>query len=216
MRRRKQSNPDPKPPQSMSNQSPAMEFALRLGTHSDARRVPNAVLGTIVFVVAEIMFFAALISAHTIARASAMGGMWPPPGQPRLPVERTAINTAALILSGILLWLANRFMRSAPRVARRYLEGSIALGVAFVSLQGVEWARLLRQGLTLTSSSAGSFFYLIVGTHALHAVAAIGFLAWVYFRLCRGSLRPEIFTATQVFWYFVVALWPIIYLRVYL
>ena len=51
-----------------------MEFALRLGSHSDARRVPNAVLGTIIFVAAEVMFFAALISAHTIARASAMGG----------------------------------------------------------------------------------------------------------------------------------------------
>jgi heme/copper-type cytochrome/quinol oxidase subunit 3 len=193
-----------------------MEFALRLGSHSDARRVPNAVLGTIVFVVAEIMFFAALISAHTIARASAMEGMWPPPGQPRLPLERTAINTAALILSGVLLWMANRFMRSDPKIGRRYLEGSIALGITFVSLQGVEWVRLLRQGLTLTSSAAGSFFYLIVGTHALHAVAAIGFLVWVYVRLRRGSLQPEIFTATQVFWYFVVALWPIIYLRVYL
>ena len=196
--------------------SPAMEFALRLGTHSDAPRVPNAVLGTIVFVVAETMFFAGLISAHTIARASALGGIWPPAGQPRFPVERTAINTAALILSGVLLWVANRYMRSAPKVARRYLEASIMLGIAFVSLQGVEWARLLRQGLTLTSSAAGSFFYLIVGTHALHAVVAIGFLAWAYVRLCRGSLKPEVFAATQVFWYFVVALWPIIYLRVYL
>jgi cytochrome c oxidase subunit III len=220
MPQRKPSKQDRKPPQSMSSHgsspSPSMEFALRLGSHSDARRVPNAVLGTIVFVAAEIMFFAALISAHTIARASTMEGMWPPPGQPRLPLERTAINTAALLLSGVLLWLAKRAMRSAPKVARRYLEGSILLGIAFVSLQGVEWARLLRQGLTLTSSAAGSFFYLIVGTHALHAVAAIGFLVWVYFRLCRGSLRPEVFTATQVFWYFVVALWPIIYLRVYL
>ena len=182
---------------------------------SEAPHVPNSVLGTIVFVVAEIMFFAALISAHTTARASAMEECGRP-GQPRLPVERTAINTAALLLSGVLLWLANRAMRSAPKVARRYLEGSIVLGIAFVSLQGVEWARLLRQGLTLTSSAAGSFFYLIVGTHALHAVAAIGFLVWVYFRLRRGSLNPQIFTATQVFWYFVVALWPIIYLRVYL
>jgi cytochrome c oxidase subunit 3 len=216
MQQKKPSNRDRNPPYNMSNQSPSMEFALRLGTHSDARRVPNAVLGTIVFVVAEIMFFAALISAHTIARASTMGGMWPPPGQPRLPLERTAVNTAALILSGVLLWLANRFMRSAPTVARRYLQGSILLGIAFVSLQGMEWAMLLRQGLTLTSSAAGSFFYLIVGTHALHAVAAIGFLIWGYFRLCEGKLRPEIFTATQVFWYFVVALWPIIYVRVYL
>jgi len=203
--------------ESMSNSpSPAMEFALRLGSHSDARRVPNAVLATMVFVGAEIMFFAALISAHTIARASALGGMWPPPGQPRLPVGRTAINTAALLVSGVMLWLANRFLTRAPKTAQRYLEAAILLGAAFVSLQGVEWVRLIREGLTLTSSAHGSFFYLIVGTHALHAVVAIAALAWVYTRMRAGTLKTEVFTATQVFWYFVVALWPIIYLRVYL
>lgn len=72
------------------------------------------------------------------------------------------------------------------------------------------------EGLTLTSSSHGSFFYLIVGTHALHAVVAIAALAWVYGSMRAGRLRTEVFAATQVFWYFVVALWPIIYLRVYL
>ena len=202
---------------SMSNSpSPAMEFALRLGSHSDARRVPNAVLGTIIFVAAEVMFFAALISAHTIARASAMGGIWPPPGQPRLPVGRTAINTAALLASGALLWLANRYLPRARKTAEHYLEAAILLGAAFVSLQGVEWVRLIREGLTLTSSSHGSFFYLIVGTHALHAVAAIIALGLVYIQLRRGRMKPEVFTATQVFWYFVVLLWPIIYVRVYL
>ena len=202
---------------SMNNPpSPAMEFALRLGSHSDARRVPNAVLGTIIFVAAEVMFFAALISAHTIARASAMGGIWPPAGQPRLPVGRTAINTAALLASGALLGAANRLIKRAPKAAQRYLEAAILLGVAFVSLQGVEWIRLIRQGLTLTSSSHGSFFYLIVGTHALHALAAIAALAWVYLLFRRGALKAEVFTAVQVFWYFVVLLWPIIYLRVYL
>jgi len=170
----------------------------------------------IIFVAAEIMFFAALMSAHTIARSTALGGVWPPAGQPRLPVERTAINTGILLLSGLLLWLGNRSMGTTPRVARRYLAGAIASGIAFVSLQGVEWVALLREGLTLTSSNHGAFFYLIVGAHALHAVAAIVALTWVYVLMCRGKLNPAAFAATQVFWYFVVFLWPVIYLRVYL
>lgn len=199
-----------------SSPNPAVEFALRLGSQSDARRVPNAVLAMLVFVAAEVMFFAALISAHTIARASAVGGIWPPPGQPRLPFERTAINTAALLASGLLLWKANRAWHRAPKIARRYLEASILLGVAFVSLQGIEWVRLIHQGLTLSSSSLGSFFYLIVGTHALHAFVAIGALVWVYAQIRAQTLRDDVFTATQIFWYFVVAMWPIIYLRVYL
>jgi cytochrome c oxidase subunit III len=180
------------------------------------KRLPNSVLGMIIFVAAEIMFFAALMSAHTIARATVPGGVWPPPGQPRLPVGRTAFNTGILLLSGVLLVLANRRARESSERALPYVGGAIAAGFAFVLLQGVEWVRLLREGLTMTSSSHGAFFYLIVGAHALHAVVAIAALAAIYFPLRRGTLSASRFAATQIFWYFVVLLWPIIYLRVYL
>src|SRR5688572_31524505 len=36
---------------------------------------------------------------------------------------------------------------------------SLILGATFVALQGAEWVALLAQGLTLTSSSHGAFFY---------------------------------------------------------
>jgi cytochrome c oxidase subunit III len=200
----------------MSSPTTAIESRLASATLAENRRLPNSVLGMIIFVAAEIMFFAALISAHTIARATALGGTWPPPGQPRLPFEKTAFNTAILLLSGGMLFVANRRARSSFERARPWLGGAIALGIAFVLLQGVEWAALLREGLTMTSSAHGAFFYLIVGAHALHAVVAIAALAAVYFPMRRGTLPPSRFAATQVFWYFVVLLWPVIYLRVYL
>lgn len=180
------------------------------------RRLPNAVLGTAIFMAAEMMFFAALISAHTIARATAPGGIWPPANQPRLPVEQTAVNTAALLLSGALLWIGTRLADKASEVAKRCVLGAILLGAAFVSLQGVEWIRLLREGLTLTSSSHGGFFYLIVGAHALHAAGALVALTWAYFGMLRKSVVPAVFTASRLFWYFVVLLWPVLYWRVYL
>jgi len=200
----------------MSSQSIFTEPRIALPAENSAKRVPNSVLGMIIFVATEIMFFAALMSAHTIAKATVLGGVWPPPGQPRLPVERTAINTAILLLSGILLWIGNRRMSTKRESALRYVAAAILCGIAFVSLQGVEWVALLREGLTMTSSNHGAFFYLIVGTHALHAIVAIVALTWVYLRMRGGKFVPSTFTATQVFWYFVVVLWPVIYLRVYL
>ena len=202
----------------MSSPSATLDARVRVAGPAIAagRRLPNSVLGMIIFVAAEIMFFAALMSAHTIARATVLGGVWPPPGQPRLPVERTAFNTAILLLSGALLLVANRRARESQEKAQPYVAGAILTGAAFILLQGVEWVRLLREGLTMTSSSHGAFFYLIVGAHALHAVVAIVALAAVYFPMRRGMLSPSRFAATQVFWYFVVLLWPIIYLRVYL
>jgi cytochrome c oxidase subunit 3 len=188
---------------------------LRLASQTQrAPLVPDAVLGMLIFVAVELMVFAGLISAFTIARSSAL--VWPPPDQPRLPVERTALNTAALLLSGVLLFHAQRAFARGPRHARRPLLASMLLGAFFVLFQGVEWAALIREGLTLTSSALGSFFYLIVGLHALHAVAALGLLASTFVLLERGWLVQSRLAAAQVFWYFVVGMWPVIYLAVYL
>lgn len=177
--------------------------------------VSNAVLGTVIFVVAEVMFFAGMISAFTIVRTASLGA-WPPPGQPRLPIEETAFNTAALLASAVLLYLAHRAFGRDPASASRPLLAAIGLGAFFVVFQGFEWLALIREGLTLTSSNHGSFFYLIVGTHALHAVVSLGFLAGTWLLLRAGRLEPSRFYASQVFWYFVVGLWPLLYVRVYL
>ena len=138
--------------------------------------VPHGLFGMLVFVVAEIMFFAGLISAFVVIKAGSV--VWPPPNQPRLPVEETALNTLALLASGFFLILAHRaFHRGDRESTRRPLWLALALGAFFVLFQGAEWVAMLGQGLTLTSSSLGSFFYMIVGVHALHAVAALVLLA---------------------------------------
>ena len=176
----------------------------------------NGALGMALFVFTEIMLFGGFVSAFAIVRDSAPLGAWPPAGQPRLPVERTALNTAALLLSGVALWIAGRaFKAGRTQAAARWTGGAVALGAAFVVLQGAEWAALLRQGLTLTSSQLGSFFYTIIGTHALHSVAAILALGLAWRLMLLGRLTASRFAAVRIFWYFVVLVWPLIYWQVY-
>jgi cytochrome c oxidase subunit 3 len=179
-----------------------------------AQVVSNGVLGMLLFIIVELMTFAGLISAFSIIRASAM--VWPPPDQPRLPLEATALNTAALLASGFLLYRARRVFQRDREGAQTPLLWAILLGGFFVLFQGYEWVRLIGQGLTLTSSSLGSFFYLIVGLHALHAVAALGLLVHTWNRLRGGWLIQSQLATAEVFWYFVVGLWPVLYLVVYL
>jgi cytochrome c oxidase subunit 3 len=195
----------------------ATRSAGRLRLAAEARRtpiVPNGALGMLAFVASEAMLFAGLVSAFNIIRASAL--VWPPPDQPRLPVQETLVNTAALLASGIALALAQRAFARDWRRAKRPLAAAIALGAFFVGAQGVEWVALIREGLTMTSSSLGSFFYLIVGLHAAHAVAGIAGLAYTWWRLQRGWRAKSQLAAAAVFWYFVVGLWPILYGVVYL
>ncbi|NNL65230.1 MAG: heme-copper oxidase subunit III [Myxococcales bacterium] len=176
--------------------------------------VDSTLLGMILFCVVEAMFFAGLISAFTIVKSNAVE--WPPPGQPRLPVESTLVNTAALLLSGVVLFHASRVFRKNRGAALLPMGLAILLGGFFVAFQGYEWLQLLREGLTLTSSQHGSFFYLIVGMHAAHAVIALLALGWAWNRLSGLALPYGSFAGIAVFWYFVVGLWPILYWRVYL
>ncbi len=175
--------------------------------------VANGVLGMLIFVVTEAMLFGGLISAFTIVRAGAP--VWPPPNQPRLPFEETALNTVALLLSGVLLYIGARRFQRDRESARLPLLGAMLLGAFFVLFQGYEWAGMLAQGLTLTSSTLGSFFYLIVGVHALHAIAALALLMNAWLRIQRGWMAHSRLAAAEVFWYFVVAVWPVLWLVVY-
>jgi heme/copper-type cytochrome/quinol oxidase subunit 3 len=188
---------------------------LRLASES-ARNpvVPNGVLGMTLFIASETMLFGGMVSAFTIVRSSAV--LWPPLGQPRLPFAETAVNTAALLLSGVFLYLAQRAYTRDPSRALRPLGISLLLGGCFVLFQGAEWVALVGEGLTITSSTLGSFFYLIVGMHGLHALAALGLLVHTWLRLRQGWRVQSQLAAAQVFWYFVVGLWPILYLVVYL
>jgi cytochrome c oxidase subunit III len=189
-----------------------------VGTRVAGRRgfTDHALFGMAIFVFTEVMLFAAFTSAFLIIRNTTPPGMWPPADQPRLPFERTAFNTLLLLVSGaFVVWAGRAFARQGATAARLPLSLALVAGLAFVGLQGVEWTGLLAQGLTMTSSQIGGFFYLIVGCHAVHALCALGLLAVCWRGLMTGTLKGSRLAAAQLFWLFVVLVWPVVWLVVY-
>jgi len=173
-------------------------------------------LGVLIFIGSEVMLFAGLISAFLVSRASAP--FWPPANQPRLPVVITGLNTGLLVLSGLTMWRVVHSLRQRDkRGAMRWMGATILLGALFLVIQGSEWAGLIGFGLTMTSSTYGGMFYMIVGAHALHLVVAVAVLLFVASRVWRGRYEVDFrgVVACSVYWSFVVILWPIIYALVY-
>ena len=185
---------------------------------------PNLVIGSnawvavLVFIGAEIMFFAGLIGAFLVFRLGSP--IWPPPFQPRLPVGITGANTLILVASAVTMHLALRSVRAdALNRLIRMLGATAALGGLFLLIQGFEWARLLHFGLTLSSSVYGGLFYTLIGFHALHVIAALVWLLVVLLQAQRGRFlrqRHEGLQTCTMYWTFVVALWPVLYGLVYL
>jgi heme/copper-type cytochrome/quinol oxidase subunit 3 len=164
------------------------------------------------------MFFAGMISAFAVFRFSPV--QWPPAGQPRLPLEVTAVNTLILLLSGVLFQLAfNALKASHDDLFKKLLTASAVLGLIFLAVQGMEWIRLLHFGLTLRASIFGGFFYCLVGIHAVHVAGGLIALLYVLARAWKGaygarnSLGVEL---CRMYWFFVVGLWPILFALVYL
>ena len=180
----------------------------------------DGVVGVIFLLTSEAMFFAGLISAYIVNRAAAM--VWPPYGQPRLPIEVTAVNTLVLLASGALLLMfrsKNKSVTQGKNLTHYgYFAISLVLGLVFLLVQGSEWVQMLKFGLTTRSSLYGAFFYTIIGAHALHVVAGLLTLLYI-FRAVRKSdgesLKSKI-DSIALYWCFVVGIWPVLYYLVYI
>jgi len=178
--------------------------------------VSSGAFGMVLFLATEAMFFTGLISAFLVLR-SQIGG-WPPPGQPRLPVAVTGFNTALLLLSGYTMLRALRQSRSAAGQGTRWLLATAVLGAAFLAIQGFEWVRLVGYGLTMSSTLYGGTFYTLVGAHGVHVLAALIVLLVITRRAIatRGAAPGhETLSVCAMYWTFVVAVWPILYILVY-
>lgn len=181
--------------------------------------VSNARLAMAILVAGETMLFAGLIGSYLVFRLAAP--TWPPPDQPRLPLGLTTLNTAVLVASLAPLL---RELRAAARDPGGSVGGGVRLaagaGALFLAIQGIEWARLVRHGLTLGAGPYGGTFYVLIGCHALHVSVAVMWLVVVAWAVGRPALRPArryaVLEPCAVYWAYVVALWLVLFPLVYL
>ena len=165
------------------------------------------------FLFVETMLFAGMFSASTIVRAGTTIG-WEMPNTFELGSTMRYFNMYLLLTSGFFAQKAWR-RRDNQKELSTQLKWTLALGIAFVVLQGSEWAALLHEGFTITSSGRGGFFYLMVGAHAAHAVVAIIALLASANIFSKEKEIADFVDVALILWGFVVVLWPIIFFTVY-
>jgi cytochrome c oxidase subunit 3 len=180
--------------------------------------VPGSLLGMLLFISSELMFFGSLFGAYFTIRA--ISSSWPPPGSPGLAVPRTALFSVLLLASSATI---QRGVRAARRNDRsglvRWLLVTIVLGLAFLSGQTWEYAQLSAEGLTISTSIYGATFFALTGFHALHVLAglcAIALLAAAARRQGYGAHRLGPVEAVSYYWHFVDVIWVLLFATIYL
>ncbi len=188
------------------------------GDEREQQFIPSGLLAVLMLIASEMMLFSGLIGSFLIFRMSAP--FWPPPSLPHLPIQVTWVNTFVLLGSAGTMYLAVRAVhQNRQRLLRQWLVVTLVLGVLFLGIQGSEWVRLVAHGLTLRSGNYGGTFYVLIGCHGAHVTAAVIWLAAVTAVAVRGRYNARNAAGVEriaAYWYFVCAIWPVLFVLVYL
>lgn len=165
--------------------------------------------GMLLFVVSEIMLFAAFFAAYFYLRAASAA--WPPvPTVARPELGLVAVNTAVLLSSSVTLKLAHR----GGTRWRRWLGATVALGTVFLAIQALEFSR---NAFSIADGVFGATFYTLTSFHGLHVALGLLALGSVLRRAGRGLVEPAdaSFAAVSYYWHFVDAVWVVLFTTVY-
>jgi heme/copper-type cytochrome/quinol oxidase subunit 3 len=166
-------------------------------TSWDARA--RARLGMGMFLIALGVLFALLLIAFVSFRDPALAA------RSLNPALGVAL-TASLVLSACAVW------RAEKGNARLWLIIAIMGGVGFIAIQCGDFARLISSHVTAASSLFGTTWFTLAGMHALSVLCGVLLLA-ILFAVER---REAALSAAALYWYFVSAVWILIFGVAYL
>ena len=179
------------------------------------REMSGPILGMVLFVASEAMFFAAFFGAYFTIRASS--DVWPPKGIPHLKIDIATVLTVILVSSSVVLQLAVRSIRRGATARMVTLLGTtIVLGIAFLALQLYDYSKL---GFGVKDGTFGTLFYVMTGLHMAHVFGGVVFLTLVFGQGASGMLsrtRYESLEAGSIYWHFVDVVWICLYTVFYL
>ncbi|HEX8859743.1 MAG TPA: cytochrome c oxidase subunit 3 [Actinomycetes bacterium] len=187
---------------------------IRSGEERAVAGTSSSVLGMVLFVASESMFFAAFFGAYVNTYVNQK--VWPPNNTPAPPLSLATAAVASLVLSGLLLQGAFRAARRGlPGTVSRWLVLTLAAAVASVVLTLVSYAEV---GFGLHAGIFASLFYLMTGLGLAHVAGGVVLLALVVVQSLTGRLalvRYQPVQAAAVYWNFVVVLGLVIYVVFY-
>jgi len=193
--------------------------------------ISNVILGMILFITSEVMFFAGLFAAYFSVRANAT--VWPPIN-PHTITEANPLGdpfhlsilplvgpaTVMLILSSFTCQLAIWAIRRGDRTAfLRNIGVTFLIGVVFLIMQVIDYALLAEEGITLSAGTFGTTYFTLTGFHGAHVFAGVVMLGVVLYRGMAGQFSAkhhDAVEATSLYWHFVDVVWIQLFSLLYL
>jgi cytochrome c oxidase subunit 3 len=200
----------------------------------------NPVLGMLLFITSEVMFFAGLFAAYFTIRAGYTEGlppvhMWPPSQfhdllrvLPLIITDpETGVQKLNLILPATIILLTSSFTcqmgvwairRGDHTGFRRGIAVTLLLGITFLLMQAYDYTVLFSEGLSMGATPFGTTYFTLTGFHGAHVFGGALMLGVVLYRAMAGqfsSKHHDMVEATSLYWHFVDAVWIFLFLTLY-
>jgi cytochrome c oxidase subunit 3 len=161
----------------------------------------------------ESVFFVTVLVAYAALRDEVSWNV--PHTSARLTIP--LVNSGILLVSALIAWWSNNAIRRDNQSALRSgLLVTLLLGMVFVAGQIYEFGHA---GLRIDDPTFGGVFFTLLGFHAVHVLAGVVFLALNLMRTNMGDFSAVQHEAVELgtwFWYYVTAVWAVLFVALYL
>jgi cytochrome o ubiquinol oxidase subunit III len=170
-----------------------------------------------VYLMTDCVLFASLFVTFAVLRNNTFGG---PPGSQLFSLRYVLVETLILLTSsftcGLMILAAQKRDRRQVMI---FMALTFLLGLAFLAMELTEFRNLAHEGNSWRRSGFLSAFFTLVGTHGLHIMVGLIWMAVMGSQIMRRGLSHvsiRKLTLLSLFWHFLDIIWIFIFTIVYL
>ncbi len=184
------------------------------------RGISNPILGMLLFITSEVMFFSGLFAAYFATRAA--NSPWPPAVFAHVldPLGPIIFATILLIASSFTCQFAVWSIRRGDRTGYiRNIAITFVLGIIFLIMQVFDYGLLFSEGMTLGSGAFGTTYFTLTGFHGAHVFGGVLMLGVILYRGMAGQFSAkhhDAVEAVSLYWHFVDVVWILLFTILYL
>lgn len=175
------------------------------------------IFGFWIYILSDCILFATIFAAFAVLRHNFYGN---PDMLQFTNLTYVFEETLALLASSFTFGFCMIAMyRHDVKSVMKWLLLTFTLGAAFIIMEINEFIHLYQEGAGWQTSAAMSAFYTLVGTHGLHVVIGLLWIAALYLQLKLFGLNQATarrMTCLGLFWAFLDVVWIFVFTIVYL
>jgi cytochrome o ubiquinol oxidase subunit III len=170
-----------------------------------------------IFLLSDIVMFAAFFAAYAVLQSGTAGG---PTGPELFDLTNTAIETGCLLASSFVCGMASLALAARrPFLFQAAMALTFLFGAAFLVLEIREFMDFVARDAGPTRSAFLSAFFTLVGCHGLHVTAGLLWLLTMMAQVLAKGFRPDILRRVMcfaLFWHALDIVWVAVFTVVYL